>query len=498
MKTQVIKLDSHDDVSSVRDKMSWAKTERILLVFPRHFRILERTLDLRLLQRHADILGSQLAIVSRSNDQRLSAKELNIPAFGRIASAQRKPWEREARLPKPTRRYERPDLEQMRREAFPPEAHWRSLFGLRFMFFTLGVGAMLAVFSLFIPSASIILSPATSLQTLSLSMSASRNITTFTVNGSLPAYVSSAIIEKSKTASVTGMVAIPQGRANGIARFRNLTIDLTGIPSGTVISTQANPPIRFSTMEDAIVAAGFGKTVDVPIQAQEPGSAGNLPADTLIVFEGNLGASLAVINPDPTTGGSDKNAAIQTAGDRSSLRKTLLGEILEECKTSIQNNLAPGDTYFPDTLDVSQVLSEIYFPAEGQSGDILSLSIRLQCQAQYADHSDVISLAQVSLDAALPEGYIRALNGLSMLSATTPHTGSDGVTHWDAQCQQVLRAQVDVMKAVQLSIGRKPVDAVLILKETLPLADSPIIVIQPGWWPWMPLVPFRITVTKTN
>ena len=84
MKTQVIQLDSHDDVTSVRDRMSWAKTERILLVFPRRSRILTRTLDLRLLQRHAATLGAQLAIVARSEELRRVAKASNIPAFTKV------------------------------------------------------------------------------------------------------------------------------------------------------------------------------------------------------------------------------------------------------------------------------------------------------------------------------------------------------------------------------------------------------------------------------
>lgn len=66
MKTQVILLDAHDDVTSIRDKMSWAKTPRILLVYPHRSRNLGRLLDLRLIQRHAFILGAQLAIVAPS------------------------------------------------------------------------------------------------------------------------------------------------------------------------------------------------------------------------------------------------------------------------------------------------------------------------------------------------------------------------------------------------------------------------------------------------
>jgi Baseplate J-like protein len=498
MKTQVIKLDSHDDVTSVRDKMSWAKTERILLVFPRRFRILARTLDLRLLQRHAATLGALLAIVSRSDDQRRSAEELNIPAFVRIASAQRKTWEREKAPGKPSRRFARPDLDLMRREAFPPEAPWRSIFGFRFLFFTMAVLAILAVFSLFIPSATIFLSPATRQQSLTLSMSASRMLTTFNLAGGLPARLNSIIVEHSKTVHVTGLVAIPDGRAQGLARFRNLTTSLAGIPAGTVISTYLSPPVRFATTMDAVVAAGIDKTVDVPIQAIEAGSTGNLSADLLIAIEGELGTSLAVTNPGPTAGGSDRTAAIQTSADRSHLRETMRAEILAECKTKLQQSLMPGDIYFPDTLAVSQVLSETYFPAEGQSGDTLSLTFRLQCQVEYAAQSDVNTLAQMSLDANLPGGFAPASNRLTMLPASIPLTGADGITHWDMQAQQLLRARLDLLQAVQFSIGRKPADAILKLKESLPLAVSPVIQVKPSWWPWMPVVPFRITISSGN
>ena len=494
MKTQVIQLDSHDDVTSVRDKMSWAKTERILLVFPRRSRILARTLDVRLLQRHAATLGAQLAIVAGSDELRLAAEELGIPVFATAASAQRQVWEREHASARP-RRLVRPDLRRMRREAFHSEARWRSLFGIRFSFFTLAVLAILAVLWLFIPSATIQLNPATRLQSLTFTVSASPNVTTVNLAGSLPARLTSVVVEHNKTVQATGSVTIPDARAQGLARFRNLTPALAGIPSGTVVSTQTSPPVRFATTMDAVVAAGLGKTVDVPVQAVEAGSTGNLPADTLIAIEGDLGTSLAVTNPGPTAGGSDRTATIQTAADRSGVHEALLAELLEECKTGLQQTLTPGDITFPDTLAVSQILSETFFPAESQSGNALSLTMRLQCQAQYASLADVNALAEMSLDANLPEGFAPASDGLAMLPARFPLTDSDGITRWDVQVQRLLRARLDPLTAVQLSLGRKPAEAILRLKESLPLADSPVIQVKPNWWPWLPVVPFRIDVS---
>src|SRR5215207_7702582 len=60
MKTQIITLESHDDLISVRDRLSWAKTPRILLVWPKYEKVTLRQVDLKILQRHASSLGAQL------------------------------------------------------------------------------------------------------------------------------------------------------------------------------------------------------------------------------------------------------------------------------------------------------------------------------------------------------------------------------------------------------------------------------------------------------
>ena len=60
MKTQIITLESHDDLISVRDRMSWAKTPRILLVWPKYEKVTLRQVDLKVLQRHASALGTHL------------------------------------------------------------------------------------------------------------------------------------------------------------------------------------------------------------------------------------------------------------------------------------------------------------------------------------------------------------------------------------------------------------------------------------------------------
>ena len=57
MKTQILRLEAHDDVISAHDKMQWSQTGRILLVWPEHGKILTRRLDLILLLRHSQSLA---------------------------------------------------------------------------------------------------------------------------------------------------------------------------------------------------------------------------------------------------------------------------------------------------------------------------------------------------------------------------------------------------------------------------------------------------------
>jgi hypothetical protein len=495
MKTQVIQLDPHDDGISVRDRMSWAKSPRILLVYPRRSRILERALDLRLLQRHAAALGGQLAIVAQHEEIRLAAHELDIPVYKTAAIAQRRTWKTPSSTEIPVRRAPPANLRQMHREIFPEEARWRNSLAVRLFSFSLAVLAVLALLLLFFPAATVVLVPATRTQSLTISASASPTVAGINLTGSLPVRLTYIELERSKTAPVSGSLTISNAPAVGMLSFRNLTTAVAAIPAGTVVRTIGSLPVRFATTMDAIVPAGTGKTMDVPIQAVEPGSSGNLPADSLVAIEGDLGASLAVTNPSPTNGGTDRTAPVQTAGDRTRLRAALLSQILEQCKTSIPQSIDQGDTFFPDTLEVGQVLSETYFPAEGQTGQTLSLTMNLQCQAQYVALADVNNLARLELDTNLPSGFEPVTAAMTTKESGIPVTDASGTTRWQFQAGRLLQARINPMEAAQLIRGRRPAAAAQRLSTILKLAKSPKITLTPAWWPWLPLVPFRIVVS---
>src|SRR5512141_3028790 len=149
MKTQIITLESHDDLISVRDRMSWAKTPRILLVWPKFEKVTLRQVDLKVLQRHASSLGAQLGLVTRARRVRDDAEALHIPVFESTGQAQRVAWPKPRHKRRFIQRAPRKDLREKREQAWVKEEPWRAHPVVRILAFLVGVMAVLTLVALF-------------------------------------------------------------------------------------------------------------------------------------------------------------------------------------------------------------------------------------------------------------------------------------------------------------------------------------------------------------
>src|SRR5689334_14779582 len=326
MKTQIITLESHDDLISVRDRMSWAKTPRILLIWPKYEKVMLRQVDLKVLQRHAASLGAQLGLVTRTRRVRDDAEALHIPVFESTGQAQRVAW------PKPRRKRfkwhaPRKDLREQREQASAGEERWRANPVVRVLSFLIGVSAVLTLVALFIPRAQITLRPISKTQSLTLPVTASPSVDSVFITGSIPAREKRVIVDGTQTVIVTGAAVIPQSKAKGAVEFRNLTQQAVSVPAGTVV--QNADGVRFVTTEAGEVKAGVGKTLAMPIEAMDGGIAGNLDADTINAIEGRLGLSLSVSNPEPTIGGRELPSVQASDADRGRIKDSLMKTLAE-------------------------------------------------------------------------------------------------------------------------------------------------------------------------
>jgi hypothetical protein len=493
MKTQIITLESHDDLISVRDRMSWAKTPRILLVWPKYEKVTLRQVDLKVLQRHASSLGAQLGLVSRARRVRADAEALHIPVFTSTGQAQRVAWPKPRRR-RLVRRSPRKDLRQQREQVPVKEEAWRTHPAVRVSAFLVGVLAVLTLVALFIPRAEITLIPISKTQSLVLPVSASPSVDSVFITGTIPAREKRVIVDGMQTVLVTGAAVIPQSKAKGIVEFRNLTQQSVTIPTGTVVQNAEG--VRFETTDEGEVAAGVGETLELPIEAVDGGVTGNVEAETINAIEGRLGLSLSVTNPEPAAGGRELPSVQASDADRERVKNLLSKSLEEEARERIADELSPGDLLFDKTLTVSQTLSEEYDPPPGAAGIRLTLSMQVEYSMLFAHASDLTELAVLALNASLPSGF-RAADGTDAVTVepvSNPTLYKDGSTKWTMRAERQIVQQINPAQVTRMIQGFGTWNVESRLKENLPLAGEPDVKLTPSWWPWMPIVPFRISV----
>jgi len=490
MKTQIITLESHDDLISVRDRMSWAKTPRILLVWPKYEKVTLRQVDLKVLQRHATTLGAQLGLVTRQRRVRADAEALGIPVFESTGQAQRVTW------PKKRHRrfaYKAPDrtLREQREQVQVKEAAWRTHPIIRILVFFIGVSAVLALVALFIPRAQVKLNPVSEPQSIVVPVTANLSVNDVFVTGSIPAREKTILVDGVQRVQVTGEGVLAQSKAKGAAVFRNLTQSAVTIPIGTIVSSGE---VRFKTTELGVLNPGVDETVEIAIEAVEGGLAGNLDSETINIVEGRLGLSLAVTNPEAIAGGRERSSVQATDSDRERAKELLLKSLEEDARASLLDSLGSEDVLFDETFALSQIVSEVYDPPPGTAGSQVTLTMQAQYSILYADASDLTKLASLALNASLLPGFIAASSAVDVESSTKPELAEDGSIHWTIRAERNIYQQVSVLQVTNLIQGLGASEAQSRLDKALPLSSEPKVSLSPSWWPWVPIVPFRIEV----
>ncbi len=491
MKTKIITLESHDDLISVRDKLSWAKTPRILLVWPKYEKVTLRVLDLKVLQRHADSLGAQLGLVTRRANVRRDAESLNIPVFSSSASAQRDPWTaavpRTKRTPQPPRR----DLRTIRDEVTLKEPAWRTSLLGRLITFSVGVAAVLVIAGLFVPRAVVTLYPESQTNSIIIPVSASLSNSTVTLAGDVPARKVTASASAERTVTVTSELAIPKNKAKGVAQFSNSEQSEIAIPAGTVISTESL--VRFVTLNGTRLPAGADEIVEVQIEALEAGSQGNVEADAIRFVEGPLGLSMTVTNPEATSGGTDTKAIGASEEDRTALRELVLEDLRAAAESQLRSQIEADDLLLIDTLEIGEITREDFLPPENEASTALNLSMQADFSALYISADDLDQLAASSLGASFPEGFV-VYGEMEFDLLDAPVTDASGVTYFQLQASQTALRNVDVSQVFNLIRGHDPQQAQAELRNGLFLRQDPQIVMTPAWWKWLPLIPFNLSV----
>jgi hypothetical protein len=495
MKTQVVRLDPHDDIISTRDKLGWKQTGRVLLVWPRKGRILTRRIDLVLLTRHSASLGAQLALVTSDPEVRANARNLGVSVFQNAEEAQRSRWERpyhwRRRISRTTRTLS--DLETKRKAAHPEYPAWLKKPAVRLLFFAVGVLAVLAVMVVLLPGANISITPPVETQSLEVQVRASPDIEQINLSGMLPVQKEQVVVEGRDEIKVTGRINLPSAPAAGEVTFSNLTIESAAIPAGTIVRTLGENPIRFATTRAGQLPPAPG-SLTLPVRALVPGAAGNLGPDRLTAIEGSLGLVARATNDAPLSGGTNQSIPSPTERDQVQLYERLLASLKSTALEEINSRRAPGDLLLTTDPDLSETLEKEFSPDAGTPAETLGLQLQAAFDFYLVPETTLEQFAQAVLDANLPEGFSSAGERIEIQHRTTPQAEPDGEIGWTIRLSRPIQMLPDTQNAAQMVSGLSRDEAFVVLSEKLEAAQPPVITVAPAWWPRLPFLPFRIQV----
>jgi hypothetical protein len=511
-KAEYVQLESGDDVASVRDRLSFLRGQRVLLIWPEEGVILNRKLDLVLIQREAMRRAIRLALVTHDPQVVRYARELNISTFETIGASERGHWQR-GRSKVFTNRFQRPkdepipdDLKEIASRIYAEETRlqqrWRRIrmvIGLALFLVAAGV-----IGYVLLPSATVTLTPAQNpveasadiiVDPLAAGVDVEHHI--------IPAIKVSAQIEDSGTIETTGTQDLGNAPAVGSVVFINQTEQAVTIPAGTTITTSTSAPIQFRTTQEASLPGGTGLQVEVPIEAlsTSAGAIGNVDSGTINTVIGPLATSVTVRNIAPTSGGSSRAQKTVTTQDIATVIGIVRQQLQSRAFLEMQAKLTESQCIILQTVQIAEQRNDwMTFSAQpGDAADTLSLTMRAVVEATALDEQLGRQIVYAELSKQVQPGQF------IIPESVTYEEGCDTVNSTDAATGRItvsmggngiVTAQLDTDQIRDRLAGLSMNDAIAFLVSEFPLQQgfAPQISISPDWFGNLPILPMRINV----
>lgn len=505
-RAEYIQLSTGEDVPSVRDRLSFIRGRRVLLIWPEVGTALTRKLDLVLVQREAKRRAIQLALVTHDPKIIEHAQELGISAFETVGESERNRWKR-GRTRVFTFRHHKPEDEpepealmevasRVRgRESVP---RWR-LFIERLILLLVTLAAIAGISYLVLPSATVTLSLARQALQAETSITARPNLSEVDVENRLvPASVLRATVQTNGTIPTTGSQALGDLPSIGVVVFTNRTNEAVEIPENTTVSTSAGTPILFKTIAPATLPAGIDQRVDVGIQAMDAslGGIGNVEAGMINAIVGPLDARASVINLVPTTGGESRTFAAVALDDRERLLGIVRAQLQALAYSEMQASLSDSQLIVIETIRITEERNDWteFSHAVGEVSDTLSLTMRAVVEASVIDDRFGRQILFAQLSAQKPPNLALRADTFNYERLSVTDIAPDGSVTFGARGQVNAVGEVNVERLRERLAGQDLASAGLLIVQDANIAPdiAPDIRISPAWLSHMPLLAWRI------
>ncbi len=503
-----IQLDSNDDVVAVRDRLSFIRGRRVLLIWPEKGSALKRKLDLVLIQREAKRRAIQIAFITHDPQIIQHSKELGISTFETIEASETSRWSRGRtrvfiqRFHKPADEPE-PDalMEVASRVKNPPRRLPRLLsLLLRLIILAVLISAIGGAIYAAVPYATIVVQLDQEIITAETKITADTGASVVDVErGVIPATRLQAIVETSGTISTSGTQQLSDVLATGVITITNQTNQSVTVPANTVVSTSAGTPILFTTTEAIIVPAGVGQRAEVAIQALQSssGDAGNVETGLINTVIGPLDTQITVRNLSPTSGGQTRSVMTVTKEDRERLLGIVRGQLQALAFTQMEASLTDNQFIIIETIGIAEERDDwtIFSHREGDISDTLTLNMRAVVEAIAIDDRLGQQIALARLSALIPRGKRLQPNSIQYTRGAV-ETVEDTKVIFNASSQGVVIGQLNTLDLQEKLAGKSLSEAYQILANEANIvnANQAQITIWPDYFPQLPLIPIRITI----
>ena len=493
MKTNVIQLEPHDDVVSIKDKMTWHPCRRMILVWPKRGRILNSELELELLHRAAESLGAELVLVTHHAVVREWAEGIHVPAFGSIPAAEKyrnnaagiKTTEKHLPIGRGAVEDKKPDipLKRNKKTANPI---------VRGLSILVSGAAVLALLFTILPSATVTIYPVATEQETTINIKASEVFSGVNPSGSIPAGTDTVELSGELSRPSSGKTLIPTQKATGTVTFTNLTSSDLTIPAGSILLTNTENGAGFTLKEEVALPAGVGETADGAVEALSAGVEGNIETGMITAVSGTLGSMVSVENLEPFSGGEGIETASPNEEDYAFLKTKLLQELKDQSVLVFYANLEQGNELIEESITIGEILVEEQANPIGEPADEARLSLTVRFTALTYRNSDLQSICRLVLESSQPEGMVAASDEISITREGAVEQDLPGQASWTIRASRLLVPGWDAQATAQLIAGQKTTYAQSYLAGLFPQTQPAEVKLIFKWWPWMPYLPTQI------
>lgn len=516
---KILTITPAANVHAVRRQLARVRNAPVALDLPAGWSVLDNVARMRLVQRQAQTQHCELAICTREPGTRKTAQQLGIPVFSDAEAAAAGNWRMhpsfplvdpqhpENGLPEPppwrrsdiVARSSRPKLHQARQRRIRSEEAYRrpTPWWLRAVGYTFLAGLIVTVLAAFaynvLPAATITLVPGRGPISVTVQLTANPALDVPDLEArSLPARLIEMTIEETGSTLTTGSQQKPVDKAVGNVVFTNLGTTPVDIPVGTVVNTGTGTPVDFRTTAPGRIEGGVGARATVPIEAVEPGVAGNVRANTINNVNGALRFRARVSNSDGTVGGGSQLVPSVTQQDQDNLLAQVQGQVEAKAYETLQAALQPGEWMPPKSVR-SFTVAQVFDKFNDDEGGQLGLTLRALVQGTALNQAQTDEVMLSALRSAVPEAGLLVADSVAFQRASEATVDGPTVTFtMTANADYVV--PIDPAEVRKLVAGLTPEEAATAITARWQLEQAPEFYQDPGWTGTLPKFPNRIQV----